>query len=126
MNYEPLSPVQVESKIRSLVTEITRAQRALAEARDLEVDAEHDYKSAERRAILSEDCPKIRGAESVSAAERDAWVGHRCDGVEFAYKIAKAKREAAKDHLDAVNTQSTLVMALRRSVEQAYSMAGAS
>jgi hypothetical protein len=120
-----LTPIQVESKIRSLVTEISLAQKALAEARDLEVDAEHDYKSAERKAVLSAECPKVR-RDGASAAERDAWVGERCDGVEFAYKVAKAKREAAKDHLDAVNTQATLVMALRRSVEQAYAMAGAS
>jgi len=120
-----LTPVQVEDKIRSLVTEITQAQKALAAARDFEVDAEHDYKSAERRAILSDDCPKVR-QDGVSAAERDAWVADQVDGMEFAYKIARAKREAAKDHLDAVNTQATLVMALRRSVEQAYAMAGAS
>jgi hypothetical protein len=119
-----VTPVQVEDKIRSLVTEITHAQRALADARDLEVDAEHDYKSAERRAILSEACPKVR-RDGVSAAERDAWVSDQVDGMEFAYKIARSKREAAKDHLDAVNTQATLVMALRRSVEQAYAMAGA-
>lgn len=122
---EPLTPVQVETKMRQLVTAITQSQKALAQARDLEVDAEHDYRSAERKALLSENCPKVR-RDGASAAERDAWVASQVEGLELAYKIARSKREAAKDHLDSLNTQAALVMALRRSVGQAYNMAGAS
>lgn len=121
---EPLTPVQVEAKMRQLVNALTRAQQALSRARDTEVDAEHGYRSAERAALLSDECPKVR-RDGPSAAERDAWVADKIAALEFAYKVAKAKREAAKDHLDTLNTQAALVMALRRSVGQAYDMAGA-
>lgn len=52
-----LTPVAIEAKLRQLVNDLARAQAALRQARDLEVDARHAYDRARRRAILSDKSP---------------------------------------------------------------------
>lgn len=62
MSAEPLTPVAVEAKLRQLVNDLSRAQAALAQARDLEVDARHEYDRARRRALLSDKSPRSPAA----------------------------------------------------------------
>lgn len=121
--YQPLSPVAVEQKLRTLVTELTRAEAALRHARDAEVAAKHAFEAAHRRALLSDDCPKVtRGG--FTTAERDAWVAEQVVGLEQAFDLAEATRKAAEDHLRVVRDQAMIVMSLGKSVNAAYSMAG--
>jgi hypothetical protein len=54
-----LPPVAVEAKLRQPVNDLASAQAALRQARDLEVDARHEYDRARRRAFLSEKSPKV-------------------------------------------------------------------
>lgn len=120
---EPLTPVAVEAKLRSLVTDLARAQTALAQARDLEVDAKHAMNRARRRALLSAECPKItRGGWS--AAERDAWVDDQVTDLAEAYDRAVVTRESAQDHLRVLRDQGEIVRSLGASVRLAYGMAG--
>lgn len=121
---DELTPIQVEQKLRSLVTELTRAQQALAQARDVEVGTKHAYESAHRRALLSDERPKVT-RDGFTAAERDAWVQERCAKQQRDYDIAEAKRKAAEDHLRTLRDQAVIVATLAKSVHQAYSMAGA-
>ena len=63
----PLTPLDIERRLRGLVTDLTRAQQALRQARDLEVDARHEYDRARRKALLSEKSPKVtRGGYTVA------------------------------------------------------------
>lgn len=55
---EPLTPVAVEQKLRQLVTDLSRAQIALAQARDEEVDRRYEYERARRKTLLSANHPK--------------------------------------------------------------------
>jgi hypothetical protein len=122
---EPLTPLDVEAKLRSLVTDLTRAQAALAQARDLEVDARHEYDRARRRALLSEKSPKVtRGGYTV--AEQSAWVDEQCTDLKFAADKAAVVREAAQDRLRVLLAQAEIVRSLGASVRQAYEMAAAS
>jgi multidrug efflux pump subunit AcrA (membrane-fusion protein) len=122
---EPLTPLAVESKLRHLVTELTRAQASLAQARDLEVDAKHDHDRARRRALLSEKSPKVtRGG--YTTAERDAWVDEQVTDLRLKYDRAVVTRESAQDHLRVVRDQAEIVRSLGASVRQAYELAGAS
>jgi len=122
---EPLTPLDVEAKLRSLVTDLTRAQAALAQARDLEVDARHEYERARRRALLSEKSPKVtRGGYTV--AEQSAWVDDQCNDLKFAADKATVVREAAQDRLRVLLAQGEIVRSLGASVRQAYDMAGTS
>ena len=122
---EPLTPLAVEAKLRQLVTELTRAQASLAQARDLEVNAKHEHDRARRRALLSEKSPKVtRGG--YTTAERDAWVDEEVTDLRFKYDRAVVTRESAQDHLRVLRDQAEIVRSLGASVRQAYELAGAS
>ncbi|MGW1680522.1 hypothetical protein [Saccharopolyspora sp. NPDC002376] len=123
--YEPLSPVQIEQKLRQCVTDLTKAEGALSTARDAETQADIAYRSAYRRAMLSPDCPRVtRGGYTTS--ERDAWVDEQCAEQWQDYRIAQTKREAAQDHLRTVRDVATAVQSLGALVRTAYAMAGTS
>jgi hypothetical protein len=123
MTPEPLTPLAVEAKLRQLVTDLSRAQVALAQARDLEVDARHEYERARRRALLSEKSPKVtRGGYTV--AEQSAWVDDQCEDLKFAADKATVVREAAQDRLRVLLAQAEIVRSLGASVRQAYELAG--
>ena len=120
---EPLTPLAVEAKLRQLVTELSRAQSALRQARDLEVDARHEYDRAKRRALLSEKSPKVtRGGYTV--AEQSAWVDAQCADLKLKSDKATVVREAAQDHLRVLLAQAEIVRSLGASVRQAYELAG--
>jgi len=120
---EPLTPLAVEAKLRQLVTDLSRAQAALAQARDLEVDAKHEHDRARRRAILSEKSPKVsRGG--YTTADRDAWVDEQVADLKFAADKATVIREAAVDRLRVLIVQADLVRSLGSSVRQAFELAG--
>jgi hypothetical protein len=120
---EPLTPLDVEAKLRQLVTDLARAQQALRQARDLEVDARHEHDRARRRALLSEKSPKVtRGGYTTS--ERDAWVDEQCADLKFTADKATVVREAGQDRLRVLLAQAEIVRSLGAGVRQAYEMAG--
>jgi hypothetical protein len=120
---EPLTPLAVEQKLRRLVNDLTVAQAALRQARDLEVDARHEHDRARRKALLSDKSPKVtRGGYTV--AEQSAWVDEECADLRFAADKATVVREAAVDRLRVLLAQAEIVRSLGASVRQAYEMAG--
>lgn len=120
---EPLTPLDIERRLRSLVTDLSRAQAALGQARDLEVDARHEYERAKRRALLSDKSPKVtRGGYTV--AEQSAWVDEQCADLKFSADKATVVREAAQDRLRVLLAQAEIVRSLGASVRQAFDMAG--
>ncbi|MGH3190997.1 MAG: hypothetical protein ACRDOL_27885 [Streptosporangiaceae bacterium] len=120
---EPLTPLAVEGKLRQLVNQLTQAQAALRDARDLEVDARHEHDRARRCALLSEKSPKVsRGGYTV--AEQSAWVDEQCADLKFAADKATVVREAAQDRLRVLLAQAEIVRSLGASVRQAYELAG--
>lgn len=120
---DPLTPVSVESKLRQLVNDLGRARVSLAQARDLEVTAKHEWDRERRRAMLSADRPRVeRGG--FTTAERDAWVDDKVTDLRFAYDRATVTREAAQDHLRVLIVQAEIVRSLGASVRQAYELAG--
>ena len=122
-NFEPLTPVDIERRLRSLVNDLTRAQQALAQARDIEVDRKHELGRERRRALLATERPKVaRGG--FTTAERDAWVDERVAVQQFDYDKAVVARESAQDHLRVLRDQAEIVRSLGASVRQAYEMAG--
>lgn len=123
MSDDLTTPAGIESRLRQLVTDLTHAQQALAAARDAEVRAKHTYEAARRRALLSEECPRVaRGA--VTTAERDAWVDEATARERWQWELAVVRREAAQDHLKVLRDQAVIVMSLASSVRAAYAVAG--
>lgn len=120
---EDLMPIDCERKLRSLVNEMTRAERALRKARDHEIDLKHLHKAARRVAFQSPECPTpSRGGYTV--ADREVWVEGQCATEERAYDDAVADREDAKDHLFTVREQATSVQSLLRSTWKAFEISG--
>jgi len=120
---EPLTPIAIEAKLRHLANDLGRAQATLAQARDAEVDARHEYERARRRALLSDKSPKVtRGGYTV--AEQTAWVEQECEDLKFAADKAQVVREAAQDRLRVLLAQCEIVRSLGASVRHAYELAG--
>lgn len=120
-----LTPIQIEARLRALITELTKAQRTLTDARDAEVEAKGNLRRARTTALLSGDCPKVaRGG--YTTAERDAWVEQQIEDAQHAYDVASAARENAQDYLRVVRDQAEIVRSLGASVRTAYEMAGVS
>jgi hypothetical protein len=120
---QSLTPLDVEARLRRLVNELTTAQAALRQARDLEVEARHEYERARRRALLSDKSPKVtRGGYTV--AEQGAWVDDQCADLKFAADKATVVREAAQDRLRVLLAQAEIVRSLGASVRQVFEMPG--
>jgi hypothetical protein len=124
MTAEPLTPPQIELKLRQIFADLDRAQTALAVARDTEVAARHEYLRAKRKAMLSGECPKVaRGGWTTS--ERDSWVEQQCEDLELEAVKAEAFRAAAADHLKVLYTQAEIARSLSASVRASLGLAGA-
>lgn len=120
---ESLTPIAVERKLTSLVTELTRAQQALAAARDAETDAEIALRKAKARAYHHPDCPKVtRGGYTVG--DRDAFVEEHVQAEWATHRLAVTAREVAADNLRTVRDVAEVVRSLGASVRTAYDMAG--
>lgn len=120
-----LTPVEVEAKLRGLVTEMYAAQKALAEARDRETAAEIALKRARAAAFHHSDCPHVsRGGHTV--ADRDAWVDTKVMDEWAHARVAVTAREVAQDNLRVVLAVAETVRSLGASVRSAYSLAGVS
>jgi len=122
---EPLTPVQIESKLRQLVTAISHAQAELSKARLAEVEAVNDYEQAKVTATYSADCPVVKRGE-VTVGEREDWIHQATLDEAARVRHAAALREIAQDGLRALIAQSQAVQSLNASVRQAYAMAGVS
>jgi hypothetical protein len=123
-NYDPWTPVDAEKALRWVLRAMLDAQQGLATARDVEVAAKHDYESAKRKAFFHADCPKpSRGGFTV--ADRDAFVESETAQERQDYELATSVKEAAQDHLRTLNSQSVVLSALAKNVQQTYSVMGA-
>jgi hypothetical protein len=122
---EPLTPVDIERRQRALFNDLTRAQAALAQARDLEVDAKHELDRARRRAMLSGKAPRV-ARDSATVAERDAWISEQVSDLEFAAAKATVVRESAHDHLRTLFVQCELIRSLAASVRAAFEISDVS
>lgn len=122
-HYEPLSPHQIEERLRRCVTELTHSEKQLAQARDVEVEAEQVYQAAKRQAMFSPDCPRVERG-SVTVADRDAFVDERCADEYRAYRLAQAALQAAQDHQRTVRDTTSTYQSIASLCRTALSLAG--
>ena len=119
-----LTPVAIEQKLRQMVSEMTGAQRTLAQARDAETTAEIALKRATAAAFHHSDCPHVsRGGHTVG--DRDAWISRKVMDEWAQARVATTVREVAVDNLRVVLAVAETVRSLGASVRQAYSLSGA-
>lgn len=122
MTREPDTPPSAEATLQALSDQMDIARDGLREARNAEVEAEHAYRAAHRRALLSADCPKVGVFDGVrvTVAERDAWVAEQVASAELAWQIARATRQAASDNLNILKAQASVGQSISSSVREAY------
>lgn len=119
-----MSPIDLEVSLRKAVTELTRSEQALKDARNTETDAEITYQRAYRRALLSRRCPRVeRGG--VTVAERDAWVQQECAQEWEAWQVAKTACKAAEDHQRMTRDVTSVYQTIAGLTKTAMSLAGA-
>lgn len=118
-----LTPVQIESKLRALVTELTKAQGILANARDTEVDAEIALMRA--RDEVAKAAPRVARGE-FTVAEREEFIATATRDEWEARQRAETARKNAEDWLRVVRDQASVVQSLGASVRTAYGLAGVS
>lgn len=124
---EDMSLNGIERRMAQLYNQLAIAQHELADCRNTEVYAKHDYESRRRKLIWSPDVPRVGPGEGkVTAAQRDAWVEMNCEAEQRIYDIAVTRREAAADHLRTLRDQSMLVTALAKSIQVSMGLAGRS
>jgi hypothetical protein len=124
MTREPDTPPSAERTLQSLSDEMDVAREGLRAARDTEVEAEQAYRSALRKALLSDAIPKValrrEDGSRVTVAERDAWAADRVADEELRWQIAKATRRAAADRLNILKTQTSVAQSIGASVRESY------
>lgn len=124
LDFEPWTPVDAEKALRWVLRAMLDAQRELAQARDAEVACKHCYEDAKRRAFFHDDCPKpSRGGFTV--ADRDAFIEKATAQERQDYELVTATKEAAQDHLRTLNSQSVVLSALAKNVQQTFAVIGA-
>lgn len=122
-SFNPWTPVDAENALRWVLRAMHDAARKLADLRDAEVTAKHAYEGARRLAFFDGDCPKPeRGGYTV--ADREAWIERATAVARQEYELASAAKEAAQDHLRTLNSQSVVLSALAKNVQQTYSVTG--
>lgn len=122
---EPLTPVQIEGKLRQLITQITQAQQTLAHARDHETETEIELKRQRLALSLDDACPTPKRG-GVTVAQRDEWIENQCFEAWADHRNATTAREIAQDALRATLAVSDTAQSLNASVRQAYAQAGRS
>ncbi|MFY1686433.1 hypothetical protein [Plantactinospora sp. WMMB782] len=122
--FEPWTPVDAENALRWVLRAMHDASQSLRLLRDEEVTAKHAYEAARRRAFFNADCPKpTRGGHTV--ADRDAYIDQATAAEREAYELASVAKEGAQDHLRTLNSQSVVLSALAKNVQQTYGVVGA-
>lgn len=119
----PLTPVEIEARLRASVSMLANAQSMLKDAREAETEAEIDYRQATYKAMLSPECP-VPARGGVTVGERDQWVARQAFEQWQAYRRAQTVREAAQDHLRTVRDIVEVLRSLGASVRTAYEGAG--
>lgn len=120
---EPLSPVQIEAKLRRLVNGIALAQADLRLFRMKEAEATVILMRAKVSMSMSSACPQVKRGE-VTVGDREDWIDAQTINERSEAVQATALREIAQDALRARIAESQAVQSLNASIRQAYSLSG--
>jgi len=122
--HDPQTPPGAEGALQTFSDQLDEAVTMLREARDAELAAQEARDTVKYEATLSEECPQpgVRGEDGarVTVAYRDAWVAREIASQESAYRAAVVVRQAAKDHLDKLNSQKSIAQTIANSVAGGY------
>lgn len=116
------TPPGAEQRLESYRDQMDEARNALATARNAELAAKQARDKAARKALLSEDCPKVGvfGGIRTTVAVQKAWVEDQVAELDDAYQVAKVARQAAGEHLRTLGKQGGFQQSITASVRETY------
>jgi hypothetical protein len=120
--YNPATPPDAEAKLAAYSDALDKAQEALTNTRNAEVDAEDERDAARRRAQFDPDCPQVGVFNGVrtTVAYQTAWIEEQIKDKERKYRLAKAARQAASEHLKKLERQGSIQQTVTKSVSDSY------
>jgi hypothetical protein len=124
--YEPDTPVKAEERLGQLMAALEVNEQALKDAYDEEMAAEEARDAAQRRALLSDECPAVGvfGGRRTTVAMQEAWVADRIAGEEHAYRLAVQVRRAADAQRRRIEHQLRGAQSINRNASDAAYRAG--
>lgn len=118
-----LTPADVDRYLRGLHNELYYAQRALREARYLEVQALKEYSDSKQPLLMDPDCPDP-ARSGVSKAAQDEWICARIPDPYWKHQGAKVVRMNAQDYARRLDSQVKVLQSINSIVRQAYNLTG--
>jgi hypothetical protein len=118
------SPAEVDEQLSRLNNEMESATDALARSRDVELDCMEAYQGARFHLLSGGDCPVPLNNRSVTNTHREEWVNAQIPKLWFAYKRAEAARFNARDYMEQIRTQISLLQSIGKSARQALDLGG--
>ena len=118
----PDTPPGAEALLEEYRDQMDKAREDLAQARNAEVEAKQARDAAARKALLSDECPKVGvfGGVRTTVAYQKAWVEEKVADLDVAYQIARTTRQAAAEHLRTLGKQGGIQQSITASVRETY------
>ena len=116
------TPPGAEELLESYRDQMDEAREALRKARDTEVTAKQARDKKARKALLSDECPKVgvfAGIRTTVAVQK-AWVEEQVADLDDEYQVAKIARQAASEHLRTLGKQGGFQQSITASVRESY------
>jgi len=120
--YEPQTPPTAEAKLEGFSGKLEDARDLLAQARDAEMVAKELRDEAYRKALLSDECPKVGvfGGVRTTVAYQAAWVADQIERQEQMLRRATLARREAADRHRTISSQASFQQTLAKSVTEDY------
>jgi hypothetical protein len=123
-HYEPWTPVQVETKLAELMTEVAKAELRMRDLLEAEADARWAYERAHVIASTDPRCPQpTRGGATVG--ERDSWIRGMVEDEFKGLEYAQLNVTIQKRYIERLGQQASLCQTMSKHVLAAYNNGGA-
>ena len=107
---EPLTPHQVESKLRAVVNMMEAKAEEYERLSLIAAEAEHAYRLAKAQALVEQDGGTV--------AERESRALLQVDRERLTAKVSGAERDACKERLRGLHSEVTALVTLSKSVRE--------
>jgi hypothetical protein len=120
--HDPETPAGAEAKLAAFGEELDKARQLLTVARDAEMTAKELRDEAWRKAMLSDECPKVGVFAGVrtTVAMQEAWVASQIAEQDWLLHRATLARKEAADKFRTIAAQASYWQTLTKSVANSY------
>lgn len=121
---KPLSPAEVDMQLTRLNNELEASVKALEDARDQELTCLSAYSRAKFKLLNRSDCPVPLSNRNITNTHREDWVNSQILDLYLDLRRAEAARWNARDYMEQLQTQVSLLQSIGKSARQALEIGG--